>query len=168
VSATATATAARPRSNAACRADEIVAAFEACSSDGEVLRTIDRALRSMDAMRGLPEQEHYQRCCAARDAAYQRLVPPPAPAGLPLVDGEGLLHHLCGQAPGETDVAVWSAEWARLLRVCPSLAAARALRDANAPHLAEVAKLYPLDAEEVRALIEATIRGPKGGKPSYG
>ena len=72
------ATAERPpvRSNAELRADEIVAAFDRCTDARQVMRTIDRALRSMDAMRDLPNQAPWRRCDAARAAAYQLHVKP--------------------------------------------------------------------------------------------
>jgi len=162
----ATTVAIAPRARA--RAERIVADFEAAATAQEMLAVLDGTRVVLEQMRQLPDQEPYRRCAAARDAAYARHMTPPPPEGLPFLDGEGLLHHLCGVAPGETDIAVWIAEWAKALRLAPSIAAARALRDANASHLEEVAKLYPLDVEEVRGLIEATIRGPKGGKPSYG
>jgi hypothetical protein len=67
----------RVRSNAEIRTDEIVAAFERCTDAASVLRTIDRALRSMDALRQLEDQSHWRRADAARAAAYQRHVKPP-------------------------------------------------------------------------------------------
>ncbi|MFH5924584.1 hypothetical protein [Roseomonas xinghualingensis] len=77
----ATAEAHRVRSNAANRADEIVAAFERCTDAASVMCTIDRALRSMDALRQLDDQTHWQRADAARAAAYQRHVKPPIEEG---------------------------------------------------------------------------------------
>lgn len=72
------ATAERPRvkSNAELRADEIVAAFERCVDAQQVMRTIDRALRSLDLLRQLDDQTHWRRADVARAAAYQRHVKP--------------------------------------------------------------------------------------------
>lgn len=72
----ATVEAPRVKSNAEIRADEIVAAFERCTDAGHVMRTIDRALRSMDEMRQLANQTHWRRAEAARAAAYQQHVKP--------------------------------------------------------------------------------------------
>ena len=56
--------------------EEIEAAFERCEDAGQVMRTIDRALPSMNALRVLPDLRHYDRAEAARAAAYQRHVKP--------------------------------------------------------------------------------------------
>ncbi|MBP0492119.1 hypothetical protein [Roseomonas indoligenes] len=73
----ATATAPRIKSNAETRADEIVAAYERCTNAQQVLLTMDRAVRSMDALRQLADQTHWERCDAARAEAFRLHVPPP-------------------------------------------------------------------------------------------
>lgn len=69
------ATAPKSRTKGEVWADEIVAAFERCTSAQEVMQTIDRARQRLDAL-VQSDEASWRRADAARAAAYQRHVQP--------------------------------------------------------------------------------------------
>jgi hypothetical protein len=78
------------RSKADQRADQIVAMFEACDDYAAVEEAARKAKASMDALGQLPDQKPFQRADAARSAAYQRHMKPPADIDLPEDDFPGM------------------------------------------------------------------------------